>query len=323
MFRKFHPIEWRPLMRLAERLAQPLGLVLSLVLLAVVLRQALTADWSLLSGSASLSASFWAVLCLYYFITPATEWLIYSRLWGFHWSIFPALLRKMVGNELLLDYVGDAHFLVWAQSRPPAGSAAFGAIKDTTLLSALTGNLITVALTALAWPFFAQVTSSLPGRTVLLSLAIVLAVSCGFLLLGKRLFTHPRPTLVTIGAVLTLRTLAALLLNAVMWHLLMPGSSLELLFLLATFRMIVSRLPLVPNKELLFAGLTLIVLGRSADVSVATSMIASLILVLHLATGTFLAITHLGLTRKRGKNASRFVAKRHGTGVESASDADD
>lgn len=298
MFGKLPLISPHRLSRLAERLAQPLGILLSLVLLVVVLRQALAADWSMFSGSTRLSVGFWATLCAYYFLSPATEWLIYSRLWGFDWRTLPALLLKLVSNELLLDYLGDAQFLAWAQSRRVGGIAPFAAIKDITVLSAVTGNLVTIVFAGLAWPYVANGVSGVPVRAVLLSFAIVLVVSCGILLLGRRIFSHSLPTLLWIAALLAVRTVVALGLGAVLWHLLMPESSLVTLFLLATFRMIVSRLPLVPNKELLFAGLAVIAMGRAADVSVATSMIASLILLLHLAVGAFLAVTHLGRIRR-------------------------
>lgn len=41
-----------------------------------------------------------------------------------------ALLRKLVSNELLLGYLGEAQFYAWARSRTNMTTAPFGAIKD-------------------------------------------------------------------------------------------------------------------------------------------------------------------------------------------------
>ena len=285
---------------LSERFARPLGLVLSLVLLLVVLRQARDADWSVLLGNdARLSATFLATFAAYYLLSPCAEWLIYTRLWGFDRSAFPALLRKFVANELLLDYLGDVQFLAWAHARRMGDGAPFAAVKDVTILSALTGNLVTLALMVLAWPF---VVSHLPGlslRAILVSLGVILVVSTVLLVLGKRIFSHPARTLAGIGAVLVLRTVGALALAAVLWHMLMPAAALWSLFLLATLRMIVSRLPLVPSKDLLFAGLAVIAFGRADEIAVTTAMIASLVLLAHVIVGALLAIAHLASARRR------------------------
>ena len=274
---------------LAGRLSRPLGSLLSLALLIVVVRQARTADWSLLFDP-RLSAGFWIALALYYLLSPLSELLVYSSLWGFDRRAFPALLRKFVSNELLFDYLGDVQFLAWAQAR--SGPTAFGAVKDVTILSALSGNLVTLVQIAIAWPLVSQGLAGVPLETIFLSLSVIVVISSLILLLGKRIFSHRPSTLLWIGTVLALRSVIAMALAAVMWALIMPEVSLASLFVLATLRMMVSRLPLIPSKDLLFAGLAVVVFGKSADVSAATSMIASLVLGLHLVAGSLLAIAH-------------------------------
>lgn len=283
----------------AERLSRPLGLLLSLALLVVVLGQARSADWSVFADSARFSAAFWITFAGYYVLSPVAEWAIYARLWGRGRGLFPALLRKLVYNELLLDYVGDVQFLAWARANTPAGTSPFAAIKDVTILSALTGNLVTLGLIAVAWPYGLDGLSGAPLRAIFVSLGVVVAVSSLILLFGKHLFSHAPRALVAIGGVLVARTLGAMALSAVIWHLLMPEIALSALFLLGALRMIVSRLPLVPSKDLLFAGLAVLVFGKAADISLATSMIASLVLAAHVSIGGLLALTHLGTLRRR------------------------
>lgn len=301
MFALPDAVRRKQLAGLAERLSRPLGFLLSVLLLVVVLGQARTADWSVLARSARLSAGFWISCGAYYLLSPCAEWLIYSRLWGFDRGTLPALLRKFVSNELLVDYLGDVQFLAWAHARKIR--SPFAAVKDVTILSALTGNLVTLVLMILAWPNVVGGLSEASLHAVFGSLGVVIAVSSLILLVGKRIFTHRPGTLMGIGVVLVLRTVGAMSLSAVLWHLLMPGTSLTDLFVLATLRMVVSRLPLVPSKDLLFAGLAVLVFGRAADISVATSMIASLMLIIHVVVGSLLALTHIGSARRRSPAA--------------------
>jgi hypothetical protein len=84
-------------------------------------------------------------------VGPVSEWVIYRHLWRIPFSGLGALLRKLVSNELLLGYLGEVQFYAWARARLNMVAAPFGAIKDVTILSALTGNIVTLVMLAGAW----------------------------------------------------------------------------------------------------------------------------------------------------------------------------
>lgn len=285
---------------LFEASARPLGIVLTLLLVAAVAVQAAHAPLSGLGGQWLQSWQFWALFAAAYLFSPCCEWLIYNRLWGFDWSALPALLRKLVSNEVLIGYAGDLQFLLWAQNRHRTRLPAFEAFKDVTVLSALTGNLVTTVQLLFAWPIVASGALGMPLKTAFLSLGIVLGTSLAIMALRKRIFSLPRRTLLWIGAVLVARTVLGLVLAALIWHLVLPAVSTVTWFVLATLRMLVSRLPLVPNKELLFAGLVMLLLGGNAQVSGLMAMMAALTLLAHLAVGGVLggaALVRLAVTR--------------------------
>ena len=50
------------------------------------------------------------------------------------------------------------------------------------------------------------------------------------------------------------RIAATIGLSALLWHLILPSVALGWWLLLATLRQLVSRLPLVPNKDVVFDG---------------------------------------------------------------------
>ena len=58
----------------------------------------------------------------------------------------------------------------------------------------------------------------------------------------------------------------------------------------AALKLLVSRLPLVSNKELVFAGMAVILLGRQADVPALMTMMATMMVAMHVAVGSVLGI---------------------------------
>ena len=78
-----------------------------------------------------------------------------------------------------------------------------------------------------------------------------------------------------------------------MWHAVLPAVAITLWLVLATLRMLLSRLPLMPNKDVVFAGLTVLLLGKGADVAALMALMAVLLLIAHLLVGTIFGL--LGL----------------------------
>ena len=63
--------------------------------------------------------------------------------------------------------------------------------------------------------------------------------------------------------------------------------------LLGTLRQLVSRLPFLPNKDVVFAGIAAFLIGRDSEIVSAMALMASLILAAHLFVGILLGITGL------------------------------
>jgi len=63
----------------------------------------------------------------------------------------------------------------------------------------------------------------------------------------------------------------------------------------------ISRLPLVANKDILFAAATLLLLGDNADAALAIAFTASLTLLAHLVVGATTGVAAL-VERRRGAN---------------------
>ena len=251
----------------SSRFAALLSFVLTLATVAAIIiaadRLSLGAIWAIVPTR----PAFWGAFVLFYMLTPLCEWIIFRRLWAIPPSGLLALTRKYVANEIVLGYLGDAKFYAWARQHMSLKTAPFGAIKDVAILSAMVGNGITVVMLLAAWPLLRSSVIGLDLRSTMVSLSVVLASSVVILLLRRKLFSLPRAELRFICGVHCARVIFGLLLTALMWEFALPDLTLSDWLLLATLRMLVSRLPLIANKDLVFATLAMFTLGHITQLS--------------------------------------------------------
>lgn len=283
------PLVLDPAPAVERRWTAWVGSVISVLILAVSLDQLRGTDVAHILSLVPRGGAFWGVFALAYLATPASEWVIYRRLWAIPATGFAALLRKRVTNEILLGYLGEVYFYTWVRRTGLiTRTAPFGAIKDVAILSALTGNVVTLAMLAAAAPFFPLLQLGVAGKAVIGSLGVLAVSSLAMLLLRRRLFTLPREELAWITLLHLARIAATVGLTALMWHLILPGVGLVWWLILATLRQLLSRLPLVPNKDLAFVGVAVFVVGRDGDVAAMVALLGSLILLTHLLVGAAL-----------------------------------
>jgi hypothetical protein len=233
---------------------------------------------------------------------PFADWVIFRRLWGIPASgIFP-LLKKMIGNELLpINYVGEVYFYDWARRHVKIDASPFGAVKDVAILSALAGNIVTVIMLAFTWPLI--ISLGLGGDNSLYlfgSIGFVLVTSIAIMFFRKGLLSLPKPQLWFIFGVHCARIIANTSLSALAWHLILPEVPLGPWLLFATVRLLVARLPFIPNKDITFAGISTLLAGKEVQTGVMIAMISMLIVATHVVLFIFMML--LDLVQKE-KNA--------------------
>ena len=265
-----------------------LGGAISLGILAAVIWELRSVDFSQVRAIVPSGPLFWLVFAASYLAGPAADWVIFRRLWNMPVSGFTALLRKLIGNEMLFGYVGELYLYTWARRRTEMTSAPFGAIKDVAILSAMTGNAVTMILLVLAYPLLGTLHLGLDNQTLLWSVGIVLGSSSAVLLFRKTLFSLPRDELVYVSVVHLVRIFLTTGLAALCWHLALPEVALQWWLLLGALRSLLARLPLLPNKDIVFAGLAVFLIGHDAEIGTLMTMMASLILATHIGLGLLL-----------------------------------
>lgn len=291
-------IDPKPLVEKGRNWTRYMGPAISLLILAAVLYQ--LRDLNLRSVRELLPSTplFWLLFAISYVQAPFSEWVMFRRLWGLPFRTgMAALLRKFVSNEILLGYLGEVYFYAWARRHVTRVVAPFGAIKDVTILSALTGNVATIAMVVLATPMIGQLHLGVRSDTFALSVGFVLGTSILFLLLRKSLFTLPRADLWFVANVHFVRIFSYAVLMGILWHLILPGVALTYWLLLATMRQLLSRLPFMPNKDVIFVGLASFVAGRDTEIVNAMALLATLTVAAHVGVGLTLGVT--GLMREK------------------------
>ena len=276
--------------------------VLSVAILIAVVFQLRSLDIAQLKALVPTNPLFWMVFVVYYFAGVIADFTIFRRLWGIPFEGFIALTRKLVSNELLLGYVGEVYFYSWARKKVEMSSSPFGAVKDVAILSALVGNGFTLAMMAVAYPLIGNLRLGIATQTILLSVGFVILISVLVIIFGKRLFSLTKSQLWMVAGVHFARIVATTGLAALAWSLALPFVALSWWIILATCRLLISRLPFLPNKDVVFAGVAVFLVGRDVEISQLMALMAVLMLSTHLVIGAALAIGDFVTVGEKAEN---------------------
>jgi hypothetical protein len=273
----------QPVRRLQRRWPALLSALLSLAMLAGLAHELLDHGLHGLSRTVPVSPWFYVFFLASYFALPVCDYLIFRRLWRVPGAAFLALNQKRIANDVLIGYSGDAYFYAWARARLRMVAAPFGAVKDASIVSGIAGNATAILLGAIAIPLGYELIDPEVRRTMLWSLSVPLVVSVLVILFRNRVFSLSRRDLVFIFAADTARIAISCITIAVAWAYAMPTVSVWMWLFLVAGRQLVSRLPLVPNKDLLFANFAILMIGQDRTLSDLMAFTAASTLALHLA----------------------------------------
>jgi hypothetical protein len=273
--------ELEPVNAVARRWPAILGAVLTLAMVAGLARELLGRGVGGLSQAMPGDPRYYLCFALLYLASPTGDFIIFRRLWGIPAAGFVALLKKRIANEVVFGYSGEAYFYAWAKARASMVAAPFAAVKDVSILSALAGNVVTLATVAVALPLGRRLIDAGQFDTLAVSTGVVVAATLPWLIFSRRVFSLPRAVLWWVFGIHCLRLLTGSVLIALAWHFALPGVSIGMWLVLAAGRLLVSRLPLVPNKDLIFANLAILLIGQDKALSQLVAVTAALTLSVH------------------------------------------
>lgn len=275
--------------RVLSRRAEWSAGLCSLIVLMAVCGQFRSVDFEALLVAVPRSPTFWIAFGGYYLAVPVADWFVLRRLWALSASGAPAVLSKFVANELLVSYSGDAYLYLWVRKAMPKVVAPLSVIKDLAVISALVGSGLTVTGLILVWPILPAAIPSAQTSPLLLSVVVMLASGGLISFFVGRIIKLPCADILFVVQADVARVLAQSACAMLMWHMALPNAATNSLILLSVLRLIVTRLPLVPNKDMVFAAFAVATLGKHSEMVPTLVMISGFVVLAHLVIGGALA----------------------------------
>ncbi|MES2096049.1 MAG: hypothetical protein V4459_04765 [Pseudomonadota bacterium] len=276
-----------PVKTLKSRWPMVLAGLLTAAMVIGLGRQLLNTGWAGLERAIPDSPLFYLAFAILYLAPPLGDYVIFRKLWRIPFDGMGALMKKRIANEVVLGYSGEAYFYAWARQRAQLVTAPFGAVKDVMILSAMAGNVMTLVMTALALPYAYEKLAPEYARALLIGIPVVIAMCLPFLIFSRRVFSLDRKTLWWVFMVHIVRLSVGSVAIALAWHYALPGVAIGAWLILSATRMMVSRLPFVPNKDLVFSTITIAVLGANDQLSSLMAFTAALTLLIHVMLAAF------------------------------------
>jgi hypothetical protein len=219
--------------------------------------------WREVARSLPTAPLFYVLFVVAFLVLPASEMAVYRLIFARPLpGSLPVLVRKRILNSALVGYSGELYLFVWLRRVIGlSGKTIAIGLKDNAILSAVASGSVTLLLLI----GFAAAGSGRriaawldPGPALLIAGAVgaVLLVPLLFRL-RRQLIAMPLPLAARVLGIHVARIVLVVLLQATQWAVVLPQEPWSVWLVFLTAQMVISRLPIVPNRDLLFlsAGL--------------------------------------------------------------------
>jgi len=196
-----------------------------------------------------------------FFQLPLFEILIYRITWTFDaLKSVPIFLLKSVYNKDVLGYSGEVYFFLWARNRLDHGSTeVFKIIKDNNIISSVASTLFSLALLSVfLFTDQIKILERIAGQNQIYFYAGILLVVIAILLFIR--FRHfvismPLNSAYKIFFIQIFRLFLIQVFNLLMYYIVLPDTPLYVWFTYIAVEIILSRIPFLPNRDLIFTGM--------------------------------------------------------------------
>lgn len=286
--------------------------LLFLGVIYIFVRQLTAVGWSDVLNNLPTSPLFYFFWALRYALTPAVETQTYGIIWKRpmvrHFWVF---IRKRVYNNGVAGMSGEGFLSLWARRNLDLGlKDVLISIKDANILSALTANSVTILLviTALVFGLAEPLMRDIPNGDALvwIGLAVPSVMVTGAILFRKKILSLEPREVCVILTWHSARHALLIVLAIAMYASAVPGVPLLVWLSFIVLFMLLSRIPFLPNQDLVYAAAALAV---TSSIGVADDVMAGVLLceaaLIQIANfGLFLGTSHLGSSRSEAETIS-------------------
>lgn len=305
----------KPGARRALRLLQ--GAIFAGVVVLLVI-QLSDVGWGEVFAALPANPWFYAIFVLRYLLQPLSEIPAYGLVWRAplwrHWSAF---LRKRVYNFAVMGYSGEAFFTLWARRTLNLSDRdIIVGVKDNNLISALVSNAATAVIVAALFMRgdLQREIDAVPGGAILFGLAFASAavLSTGVLMFRRRLIQLPRGMTRRLIAINAARILVIFALHAALYASAIPGPPASAWFLFIALQLVLSRIPFLPNQDIVFLTAALALASEIAapQAAIAGMLLAEAGLSQLFNLALFVATAHHAVDRRDNGKKVRVPAEK-------------
>ncbi len=228
---------------------------------------------------------FYFYFALLYVSLPLTEVFIYRMCWGLpvRGSI-GAFFKKRVYNKDVMGYSGEVYFFAWAQDRLSlTRTRIVETIRDTNIISSIASTCVAVVLMAVFLVRGEINLRELVGNNtgyVFAAIAVFFVLITIAIRFRRYVFSMQRRLALNIFLIYAVRLIVAQVFQIAQWVVVLPDEPLGAWFTLAAIAIIVSRIPLISNQNIVFLGAGLSVAEQLGlpSLEIAAMLIATAVL---------------------------------------------
>ncbi|MDX1671060.1 MAG: hypothetical protein R3211_01870 [Balneolaceae bacterium] len=236
--------------------------------------------WSNVWTSLPTTPWFYLLFILIYFQLPLFEVLIYRITWSFDsLHSIPAFLLKRVYNKDVLGYSGEFYFYLWARKTVNLKeSEIIKIIKDNNIISSIASTFISLLLLSVF--LYADQIKILDwvakqNLVYLIGGAVLVLIAAGVFVKFRRVvITMPMKTAYKIFGIQNFRLLLGQVFNVLMYYVVLPDIPLYIWFTYIAVEIVLTRIPFLPNQDLIFTGMGI---SMAKGLAVSTSAIAGIL----------------------------------------------
>ena len=296
-----------------KKVARILSIMLTLLIVLYLFFKITQIGWSQVWQSLPVTPWFYVLLGFKYFTLPFFQVLIFKLVWKNSFrNLFPAMLNKLVLDKNVLDLSGDVYLYLWAKKNVVSSSKAiFHTLKDNLIISSAASTFEALILLLI---FFCFGLIALPRDWLTSRWSFIIIVLVGALvLLGlafrlrKNIFFLNRKVLLGAFGLHLVRLLTVQSFQIAQWAFVLPGIPISKWINLLAAQIVISRIPFLPSRHLIFFGAGLEI---SESLSIPSAALAGILLaenvinqVLTLVLFLFASFT---LNRRELRKASRL-----------------
>lgn len=262
--------------------------------------------WRRVWQSLPVTPWFYVLFLFLYFALPISEQFIYGTSLKFSfWQGLPVFIQKKIYNADVLGYSGEAYFFLWSRKHlEESDGYILSVIKDNNIISSITSTLVAAVLLSI-FLYIGQVSIqnifNFNSTYFYIGAAAVVVIILSLIFFRNYLISMSFDTASKIFGIHLLRLIFVYSVEIIQWMIVMPEVPLYIWFTYMAVKIISTRIPFIPSRDLLFIGASLEIskMLNVSDAGIAGILLASNVLTKLMNAGLYLFLAVRGRLIKK------------------------